>query len=204
MASTTTISGLPVTSSLTGTELVPVVQGGTTFQVTAQKIAALGGGGSGTITQLTSTGGTIAITSTTGPITNIEAIGTPIASLPVGYSFIVDTDVFVFEHVATTTTYSVTLGQLYSGVKEVITTLPHTIPAGTRRCLLHGVATGGTLTLPAAPFDGQVVEISTDAAIAAITLAASHTIVGAITTFAAAGGVSYYYEASLTSWERRY
>lgn len=38
-----TISALPAASSLTGTELVPVVQGGVTVQATAQAIADLSG-----------------------------------------------------------------------------------------------------------------------------------------------------------------
>lgn len=41
------ISGLPVAATLTGGELVPVVQSGATVQTTAQDIADLGGSGSG-------------------------------------------------------------------------------------------------------------------------------------------------------------
>src|SRR5262245_17696135 len=41
------ISELPAAGALTGAELVPAVQGGTTVQTTAQAIADLGSGGGG-------------------------------------------------------------------------------------------------------------------------------------------------------------
>lgn len=46
------ISQLQTVSELDGTEVLPIVQGGTTKKVTAQSIADLGGGGGGSITPI--------------------------------------------------------------------------------------------------------------------------------------------------------
>ena len=46
-AANSTISGLPVAATLTGTEIVPITQSSTTVRTTAQAIANLSTGGSG-------------------------------------------------------------------------------------------------------------------------------------------------------------
>jgi hypothetical protein len=53
--SDTKISALPAAAPLTGTEPVPVVQGATTVQTTASAIAALSGGGSAVVKQVSVT-----------------------------------------------------------------------------------------------------------------------------------------------------
>jgi len=64
-----TITQLPNAQTLTGTEVVPVVQNGVTVQTTAQAIAQSGGAGAGTVTQVsTGTGLTGGPINTTGTI----------------------------------------------------------------------------------------------------------------------------------------
>src|SRR5580658_622301 len=58
---------------------------------------------SGSISDITSTGGTVAITNPTGPTTNLEAVGTPISALPNTYAPVI-TDIFAFESLAHTAT----------------------------------------------------------------------------------------------------
>ena len=65
----TKISQLPVAGSITGTELVPLVQGGATKQTTVASIVASMGGGTGTVTSVaTGTGLTGGPVTTTGTI----------------------------------------------------------------------------------------------------------------------------------------
>ena len=108
----TQISNLPAASALGGGELVPVTQAGTTVKTTTAAIAALVTPASG-ITTLTSAGGTIAITNVSTGVDNIEAVGVPIANLVSGVGAIQSTDVLAVEALSNTTTYKLTLGQLF-------------------------------------------------------------------------------------------
>jgi hypothetical protein len=64
----------------------------------------------------------------------------------------------------------------------------------------------GTVTLPAAPYDGQPVEIASTNIITSFTLnhVTGQTIKNAPTTLAAGVGVAYYYNAASLTWFRRY
>ena len=68
-----TITQLPAAQTLTGTELVPVVQNGQTVRTT---VSAIGGGGqgSGSVTSVNVTGGDTGLTTTGGPITTSGTI----------------------------------------------------------------------------------------------------------------------------------
>lgn len=80
--------------------------------------------GQGTISDLTSTGGTITITSPTGPTTNIEATGIAISALP-NNGDMVQSDIIAFEHLGTTTTEKQTVAGLAAvmGTQRVLGTL---------------------------------------------------------------------------------
>ena len=66
------ISDLTSAAALDGTELVPVVQNGSTVQTTAQDIADLGGGGGASYTDVTGTltAGSTSLTLSDASITN--------------------------------------------------------------------------------------------------------------------------------------
>lgn len=64
----TSISNLTASGTLTGTEIVPVVQSGATVRTTTAAIAALASGGSGTVTSVAGTGTVNGIT-LTGTVT---------------------------------------------------------------------------------------------------------------------------------------
>lgn len=81
--------------------------------VGAVTVNASGGGGSGTISQITSTGGTITVTNGTGPTVNLEAVGVPLSSLTDGVGVGALADIIAFEHLANSTTYKLTLGELF-------------------------------------------------------------------------------------------
>jgi len=68
-----TITQLPAAQTLTGTELVPVVQNGQTVRTTVSAIGG-GGGGSGSVTSVNVTGGSTGLTTTGGPITTSGTI----------------------------------------------------------------------------------------------------------------------------------
>jgi hypothetical protein len=83
-----------------------------------------------------------------------------------------------------------------------------TIAAGITRLILNpaGTLASGTITMPAAPVDGQIVEISTTQTVTALTVSANtgQTISGAASTIVATAGLSWAYELSLTKWIRRF
>jgi hypothetical protein len=69
-----TITQLPAAQTLTGTELVPVVQNGQTVRTTVSAIGGGGGGGGGSVTSVDVTGGSTGLTTTGGPITTSGTI----------------------------------------------------------------------------------------------------------------------------------
>ena len=78
----TSISNLTASATLTGTEIVPVVQSGTTVRTTTAAIAALAAGGSGTVTSVAATvPGFLSVTGspiTTSGTLAIDYSGTPL------------------------------------------------------------------------------------------------------------------------------
>lgn len=83
-----------------------------------------------------------------------------------------------------------------------------TISAGKRSLTLDpaGTLATGTITMPAAPVDGQKVAVSTTQTITALTTSANagQSIKNAPTTLAAGAGFQYQYRASNTTWYRLY
>jgi hypothetical protein len=79
-----------------------------------------------------------------------------------------------------------------------------TIPNGCSSLLLNpaGVLATGTITMPAAPVDGQIVRIATTQTVTALTLNANagQTISGNVTTLSATAPASYMYVLSLAKW----
>jgi hypothetical protein len=68
-----------------------------------------------------------------------------------------------------------------------------------------GVLATGTINLPAAPIDGQIIEVATTQTITALTVSGNgHTIKNAPTTLTGGAGFSYRYRLSDTTWYRRY
>jgi hypothetical protein len=67
-----------------------------------------------------------------------------------------------------------------------------------------GTLASGTITLPAAPMNGQICKISSSKAITALTLSpsAGQTLNGALTTLPANGFAEYTYVTSTTTWYR--
>jgi hypothetical protein len=78
------------------------------------------------------------------------------------------------------------------------------IPDGCSQLALNpgGVLATGTITMPAAPIDGQYVNICTSQTVTALTLNANagQTISGAVATLTAAAPAAYRYFASITRW----
>jgi hypothetical protein len=65
------------------------------------------------VIQIKSTGGTISVTPSRGiGVVDVEAVGTPITSLPNGVGFLAATDPVPFEHLANTNTYQITAAEL--------------------------------------------------------------------------------------------
>lgn len=81
-----------------------------------------------------------------------------------------------------------------------------TIPNGTKRLVLNPAATlaAGTVTMPAAPYDGQEVGISSTQVITALTLSPNtgQTIADAITTIGVGGAATFLYNATTAAWYR--
>jgi hypothetical protein len=79
-----------------------------------------------------------------------------------------------------------------------------TIPNGCSSLLLNpaGVLATLTITMPAAPVDGQIVRLATTQTVTALTLNANagQTISGNVTTLSATAPASYIYVLSLTKW----
>ena len=68
-----------------------------------------------------------------------------------------------------------------------------------------GTLLAGTINLPAAPIDGQIVEVSSTQTVTTLTVSGNgHTIKNAPTTIAAGTGFSYRYHLANTTWYRRY
>ena len=67
-----------------------------------------------------------------------------------------------------------------------------------------GTLSTGTITLPAAPMDGQICKIATSRTITALTLSpnAGQTLNGALTTLVANSSAAYTYVASISTWFR--
>ena len=66
-----------------------------------------------------------------------------------------------------------------------------------------GTLATGTITFPAAPVDGQFVQVSSTRIITALTLSGNgKTLKTLITTLAAGGFFAYQYDAATTSWYR--
>ncbi len=59
-----------------------------------------------------------------------------------------------------------------------------------------------TITLPASPTDGQKVGFASTLGVTTLTLSSGLTIIGALTTIAAAGFATFMYEASTNKWFR--
>jgi hypothetical protein len=76
------------------------------------------------------------------------------------------------------------------------------------RLVLHpaGTLATGTVTMPAAPIDGQLVEVMSDQAVTTLTVSANagQTIANPPTTLAAGTGFGYLYCAADTEWYRRF
>lgn len=85
-----------------------------------------------------------------------------------------------------------------------VTSFSITIGAGVGSLLLNpaGTLAAGTITMPAAPVDGQIVRLSTTQTITALTLSpnAGQTISGAVATLTAAAPASYQYNAASSIW----
>jgi hypothetical protein len=69
--SNVTVPNLPAVTSLTGTELVPVVQNGTSYRATASQIAGLA---SGNVSSVNVSGGSTGLNASGGPITSAGTI----------------------------------------------------------------------------------------------------------------------------------
>lgn len=69
-----------------------------------------------------------------------------------------------------------------------------------------GTLATGSITMPATPTDGQILEIATDQIITSLTVSpnSGQTIKNAPTTLTIGGGFSYRYRLSNTTWYRRY
>ena len=67
-----------------------------------------------------------------------------------------------------------------------------------------GTLASGTITMPAAPLDGQIVRFSSSQIITALTVLANsgQSIVGAITTLALGDAAAYIYHLAGTKWYR--
>lgn len=59
-----------------------------------------------------------------------------------------------------------------------------------------------TATMPSAPLDGQMVMIGSTLGITALTMSSGITIVGTLTTLAAAGYATFIYESTSNKWYR--
>ena len=119
-----------------------------------------GGSGGGSVNTITSTGGTLTVTNPSGPTVNLEVVGVPIASLTDGVASGIATDVIAFEHLANSTTYKLTLAELFGfdSVKQPVNGVYTTNVA-----TLSGVPAAGTpdgVTLTA----GQVVLLTANGA----------------------------------------
>ena len=81
-----------------------------------------------------------------------------------------------------------------------------TIASGIGPLLLNpaGTLASGTVTMPAAPIDGQIVRLGSTQAVTTLSVAANtgQTINGAITTIAANGFATWIYAAGITKWMR--
>lgn len=69
-----------------------------------------------------------------------------------------------------------------------------------------GTLSSGTVTMPAAPYDGMPIEIASTQTVTSFTLSPNNgqSIKNAPTTLIAGTGVAYFYNASSTAWFRRY
>lgn len=69
-----------------------------------------------------------------------------------------------------------------------------------------GTLAAGTVTMPAAPYNGMPIEITSTQTVTSFTLSANagQSIKNAPTTLLAGTGVAYFYNAPLTTWFRRY
>lgn len=80
-----------------------------------------------------------------------------------------------------------------------------TISGNVRSLILNpaGTLAAGTITLPLAPTDSQIVTIASNQIVTALSLAAvGQSLSGALTSIAANGFASYQYVASVTTWFR--
>lgn len=59
-----------------------------------------------------------------------------------------------------------------------------------------------TITMPASPIDGQKVGITSTLGITTLTISSGLTIVGILTTLAAAGFATFMYESGTNKWYR--
>ena len=65
-----------------------------------------------------------------------------------------------------------------------------------------GTIAANTVVFPTAPVNGQQVTIFSSQTITALTLTATQTVVGGVTTLAANGSVAYQYSLANTTWYR--
>ena len=98
-------------------------------------------------------------------------------------------------------------GVLQSYDYQVLTTgFSYTFPAGSTTLILNpaGALLTGTVIMPSNPADGMVVTINSSQAITALTVLGNtgQTLVSAITTLTAGGGVKYLYRLANTTWYR--
>lgn len=79
-----------------------------------------------------------------------------------------------------------------------------TVPNNIGRLILEPTgAETGTITLPAAPSDGQIVQIFTTQTLTlTLSVVSGQTIVGGVTTLAANASVAYIFDAATSAWHR--
>jgi len=99
-------------------------------------------------------------------------------------------------------------GKDTSSIQVPLTGFSITILTGTKDLVLNpaGTLALGTVTLPALPNDGDVVNVSSTQTITGLTVSpsAGQTVLNAPTTLSAGTGFGYIYSASSTTWYRRY
>lgn len=146
-------------------------------------------------------GGVFAITSGasgsgTPPGVQIQFNGTTVASAP---------DATQFQAVKTFVTLAAIAQQGYSR-QTPATGFAITIGNAISMLILDpaGALASGTITMPAAPSDGQIVHFSSTQAITALTVSANagQTLKNPITTLAAGGVAAWIYNLALTTWYR--
>jgi hypothetical protein len=203
------------------------------------------GSGSGTISDITSSGGTITVTNATGPTTNVDIPTSYLASPPaIGGTTpaaISTTILTATSGINLTGTGGLTANGLYKSATNQLslstnsvirwtvdangnfytkfatadqsyslqtptTGFSITIANYTSTLILNpaGTLASGTITMPASPIDGQIVQVSSSQTVTALTVSPNtgQTLSGAPTTITATAGFRYIYNLSGTNWYR--